>query len=129
MISLIFIFGLNEVEGSWNTIWMCWRVSQSSLPLSLVMSLPWKKISPSLGVSSQTRKRMKVLLPQPDSPTRPRVLPLYIFRLTSLQAVSSLPPLAGKRLVTWLCVQHQIFFIKHNVYLPETEPRPISLRV
>ena len=48
----------------------------------------------------ETRNLINVLLPHPDSPTRPSVSPLYIFRLISLFASRVRPCDAANLLVS-----------------------------
>ena len=45
-------------------------------------SAPLNQISPELGSISRRMQRPVVDLPQPDSPTRPRVSPLPMSKLT-----------------------------------------------
>ena len=52
------------------------RFWRSFSPFNLVISMPLYMISPSSGVSRETRNRIKVDFPQPDSPTSPSVFPL-----------------------------------------------------
>ena len=46
------------------------------------MSLPWKHTVPPVMVSSRRRQRPRVDLPQPDSPTTPKISPLFTVRVT-----------------------------------------------
>src|SRR5271169_5271881 len=55
---------------------MARRVLRSCLPPSVVISSPAKRILPVVGSITRSRQRATVDLPQPDSPTRPRVSPL-----------------------------------------------------
>ena len=75
MMSPTLMRGCSEAYGSWNTIWIWRRSGCIWLRLSLAMSWPWNLISPEVGSSSRTMQRPRVDLPQPDSPTRPRVSP------------------------------------------------------
>ena len=54
------------------------------------MSCPWKDTDPSVMVSSRRRHRPRVDLPQPDSPTTPKISPLATDRETPPTAWSSL---------------------------------------
>src|SRR5664279_1298047 len=74
------IRGFRDEYGSCSTIWMLRRTALSALPDSWAMSSPWNKICPSVGWSRRMSSRAVVDLPQPDSPTSPRVSPLYSFR-------------------------------------------------
>ena len=67
--------GLSEAYGSWKTICISPRRGRSSRLLTCVMSRPSNLIEPSVGSSNRTRQRPSVVLPQPDSPTRPSVFP------------------------------------------------------
>ncbi len=71
--------GLRAVMGSWNTIAICWpQYGRMSLGDSWAMSAPSKRMRPSrtaLGASSPMIERASTDLPDPDSPTMPRVLP------------------------------------------------------
>ena len=67
--------GFRLEYGSWKTIWSSRRNGRSARLPSLPMGLPSKTISPSVGSRSRTIVRPSVVLPQPDSPTRPRVSP------------------------------------------------------
>src|SRR6516164_2818621 len=51
------------------------RSATSSLRSSLAMSTPSKRISPAVGFSSRRMQRPVVVLPQPLSPTSPKVSP------------------------------------------------------
>jgi hypothetical protein len=67
--------GLSDEIGSWNTSWSRVRTERSSLPDSSVRSVPPKRTRPEVGGGSWTMALPVVDLPQPDSPTRPRVSP------------------------------------------------------
>src|SRR3954447_18797971 len=58
------------------------RMSRSALPLRLKMSWPLNRTVPAVGRSSAMSNRPSVDLPQPDSPTTPRVSPLRRSKLT-----------------------------------------------
>src|SRR5665647_2756489 len=73
------IRGFSDEYGSCSTIWMLRRTALSALPDSWAMSSPWNRIWPSVGFSSRISSRAVVDFPQPDSPTTPRVSPLYSF--------------------------------------------------
>ena len=61
--------------GSWNTICMRRRALRSCSPLSVVRSTPSKRTVPAVGSTRRSTARPNVDLPQPDSPTRPSVVP------------------------------------------------------
>ena len=64
-----------------------WRRTGSSwLRLAFVMSSPRKRISPEVALISLTSTRIKVVLPQPDSPTIPSVSPFWSANETSSTA-------------------------------------------
>src|ERR1700694_538442 len=62
--------------------------------LSLLRLSPSNQISPESGFSSATTSRPRVVFPQPDSPTRPKVSPLAIERET-LETAFTLPTVRG----------------------------------
>src|SRR3712207_7365833 len=70
--------------------------------LKPVMSVPLNQTEPPVGSSSLTRVRPVVVLPQPDSPTRPRVSPAESVKLTPSTAYTVptclrvTPPRIGK---------------------------------
>ena len=72
MMSPTFFRGFRLAMGSWKIICMSvrsmLRVSRSILP---VMSLPWKVMRPPVGAYRRMTLRPMVVLPEPDSPTRP----------------------------------------------------------
>src|ERR1041384_4055647 len=55
----------------------------SSLGFRVAMSVPSKRTFPSVGAVRWRRARPRVVLPQPDSPTRPRVSPRKTSKLMS----------------------------------------------
>jgi len=67
--------GFSDAYGSWKIIIISRRNGRISVRESLVMSWPRKVIFPSVGSSSFMMQRAIVDLPQPDSPTTPRVSP------------------------------------------------------
>ena len=78
--------GSTNEPGSWNTIWiLCRRRRDRRSP----SSLPAKLILPADGASRPTRTLATVDLPQPLSPTMPRLRPLGTEKLTESTAVSS----------------------------------------
>ncbi len=67
--------GLSDEYGSWKITWMPRRMSRISRAPRWVMSVPAKPMVPAVGSSSLSTVRPTVVLPQPDSPTRPSVSP------------------------------------------------------
>ena len=88
--------------------WMSRRSRRYSRPLERARSLPSKLIEPDVGLSSPTSIRPIVVLPQPDSPTRPSVSPLRMSNDTSATALTaptrrcSTPLVTGKSLTRCL---------------------------
>ena len=68
--------------------WMSRRSRRYSRPLLLARSLPPKRITPAVGFSRPTSIRPMVVLPQPDSPTRPSVSPLRMSNDTPATALT-----------------------------------------
>ena len=66
---------------------MSFRKALTSDVESLVMSIPLYKISPAVAFSNCKIALAKVDLPQPDSPTNPKVSPSYSLKLTSSTAL------------------------------------------
>ncbi len=89
MMSPTVMRGLSEVYGSWKTIWMLRRTAFRARPDSLVTSSPLNRIDPSVGRSRLTSSRASVDLPQPDSPTTPRVSPRPSSRSTPSTALTA----------------------------------------
>src|ERR1051325_9115548 len=71
--------GFNDEYGSWNTIWIRRRCDRSRLAVNV---WPSKLTVPDVGLQSPTIARPSVDLPQPDSPTSPRVSPRASVRST-----------------------------------------------
>src|SRR5499425_824582 len=67
--------GLSDAYGSWNTACTERRYARSLPPSSAWRSCPSKRMTPPVGRSSISTILAVVVLPQPDSPTTPRVLP------------------------------------------------------
>src|SRR5579884_1323371 len=80
------------------------RCSWSASPVSCTRSLPSKRIWPEVGSISRSTTLPKVVLPEPDSPTKPYEVPAGIDMLTSSTALTSptrwlkSPPRIGKYL-------------------------------
>src|SRR5437016_11101118 len=70
------ILGSSEECGSWNMSCRSRRLRRSSPPCSLDTSTPPRVTAPELGRSSATIILPIVVLPHPDSPTRPKVVPV-----------------------------------------------------
>src|SRR6266700_468372 len=97
--------GFSDKYGSWKMIWRSWRIGRSAPPLRWVMSRPSKTIFPPVGSSSRTTARPVVVLPQPDSPTRPSVSPGATVKSTPSTARTTPPernslPRTGKCLAS-----------------------------
>ena len=75
------IRGFSEEYGSWKTIWTCRRYARSCSKESPPIDAPSKRMSPEVGVMSFMIIRPVVVLPQPDSPTRPTVSPPAMSKL------------------------------------------------
>ncbi len=78
--------GLRDEKGFWNTICILDLRPLSASPESPVTSSPSKTIRPESGSIRRRRSLPRVDFPQPDSPTRPRISPLPIARLTPFTA-------------------------------------------
>ena len=70
--------------GSWNTLWIRARSRLRTKRDSETgaMSVPSNTMAPSVGSISRASNRTMVDLPQPDSPTNPRLSPRPIERST-----------------------------------------------
>ena len=87
MLSPIGERGSSDAYGSWKMICIRRRNGFSSSPLSLAMSVPSNMIVPAVGSIRRSSSRPTVVLPQPDSPTRPSVSPR---RIVEVHAVHGL---------------------------------------
>ena len=67
--------GLSELPGSWKTMPTVFRKGFSSWLFAPVMSMPQTVILPADTGRSATAARPMVVLPEPDSPTRPITSP------------------------------------------------------
>src|SRR5437899_4960546 len=98
-----------EADGSWNIRCTLRRRRRSSDPPTDDSSTPPTKMRPAVGRSSATIMRAMVDLPQPDSPTRPKVSPGATEKDTSAVALSSAlwrlmnPPVETEYVLTTLC--------------------------
>ena len=81
--------GFSELMGSWKIICMRVRALRSALPDSLVMLTPSSSTVPLDGSTMRIRALPVVDLPQPDSPTSPRVSPSMISKLTPATALTA----------------------------------------
>ena len=82
--------GFSDRYGSWKTICTRLRSGRSAPDGIVAMSRPLSAPSstePPLGSIRRTMQRATVDLPEPDSPTMPRVWPRRISRLTSVAAL------------------------------------------
>src|SRR5579883_1574590 len=101
MMARMVMRGSSEVYGSWKTICR-WRwTSRRREPLRCEISCPSKMTWPPFGSYRRTIVCASVLLPQPDSPTRPKVSPTRTSNETSSTARSRTgrlrkPPPTGK---------------------------------
>ncbi|MNR41522.1 hypothetical protein D3C85_1599170 [compost metagenome] len=75
MMSPMVMRGFKEASGSWKIIWISLRFSRNAPCSSLVKSCPSHTTLPSVAGTRPISARAKVDLPQPDSPTTPRVSP------------------------------------------------------
>src|SRR5215510_5516007 len=89
-------------------ICMSRRSARSDRLSRVVTFLPWNQTSPEVGSMSRRMQRPVVDFPQPDSPTRPRVSPAWMSKLTPSTAWTRAtsreksPPLMGKCLTSLL---------------------------
>jgi hypothetical protein len=72
----------SDAYGSWKIIISSRRIGRISARESLVMSRPSNSTFPPVGSSSRMMHRAIVDLPQPDSPTTPRVSPRLTVKVT-----------------------------------------------
>ena len=84
--------GLSVESGFWNTIWMARSASWERLPAVDLSTSPSKVMVPESAGMSPVTHLASVVLPLPDSPTRPNVSPLRRLRETSATAVSCRRP-------------------------------------
>lgn len=87
-ISSAVIRGSSEVYGSCMTSWMSRLRRRSSADDSPSRSRPSTRTVPEVGRSRAIRRRARVDLPHPDSPTRPRVEPCFRIRSTPSTALT-----------------------------------------
>ena len=99
--------GFSDAYGSWKIIVTSRRIGRIRARESFVMSLPSKVILPAVGSSSRTMQRASVDLPQPDSPTIPRVSPALTLKVTPSTAFTEaisfwkmIPRVIGKYFLT-----------------------------
>src|SRR5262245_27423635 len=100
--------GFSEAYGSWNTACTERRYARRFALSSVWRSCPSKRMMPPVGRSSSSTIFAVVVLPQPDSPTTPRVLPGSIENemsstaRTTATSRDSRPRLTGKCLTRFL---------------------------
>ena len=82
------ILGSSDDCGSWNMSCRSRRLRRSSAPRRADTPTPSSVTSPELGLSSATISLPSVVLPQPDSPTRPNVVPAGTEKDTSETALT-----------------------------------------
>ena len=75
--------GSSEAAGSWKTTPMFLRRARCSALGIVARSWPWMRSEPSAMVSRPRTDLAMVDLPEPDSPTRPRISPGATWKLTS----------------------------------------------
>jgi hypothetical protein len=81
--------GFSDAYGSWKIIIISRRSGRMSARERCVMSRPSKTTRPPVGSSSRMMHRAIVDLPQPDSPTTPRVSPSRTVKLTPSTAFTA----------------------------------------
>ena len=84
--------GLSVESGFWNTIWMARSASCERLPAVDLRTPPSKVTVPESAGMSPVTHLASVVLPLPDSPTRPKVSPFFRLSDTLATAVSFLDP-------------------------------------
>ena len=85
-----FIRGSSDPNGSWKMICARRRKSRSSFRDAVSTSRPSNRTEPEVAGRSRRISRASVLLPEPDSPTRPSTSPRWMSRSTPSTAVSRL---------------------------------------
>src|SRR5262245_17111487 len=100
MMSPTVMRGSRDAYGSWKIIWNSRRCRRSRSPRRRPRSTSLKRTWPEVRGRSWAISRPSVLLPQPDSPTRPRHSPRRISKLTPSTAFTDVPRRAGKCLTT-----------------------------
>src|SRR6266478_8334304 len=85
--------GLSEEYESWNTICTWRRNAPTAIPSGTPTASPSKISSPASGITRCSSSRARVDLPQPDSPTIPKVSPLSTANEIPSTACTDLPPL------------------------------------
>ena len=80
--------GSSEPTGSWKTTWICGRSRRTAPPPRCVMSVPSSLMLPAVGSIRRRMMRARVVLPEPDSPTRPTASPGPMSRSTSVTALT-----------------------------------------
>ncbi len=84
--------GLSDAYGFWKMIWMRRLYGMNSFADIDRMSRPSKIASPVVASCSRISVSPTVVLPEPDSPTRPSVLPFGSWNETSFTASNSRVP-------------------------------------
>jgi len=84
--------GLSEEKGSWKTICIQRRCSRPGCTPGAIQCTPPNSTVPLVASTRRIRVRASVDLPQPDSPTMPRVRPSCRSKLTALSALKRLLP-------------------------------------
>ena len=84
--------GLNEAAGSWKTNPILRRIVENSRSLKPTISCPSTLRLPPLALVRPAIARPIVVLPEPDSPTRPYTSPALMSKLTFFTAWKSARP-------------------------------------
>src|SRR3989449_2338149 len=103
MISPTRIRGLSELYGSWKTTCTLRRWSRSAVPVSSARLRPSNSMAPAVGASAASTSFEVVVLPHPDSPTRPSVSPALIVKLIPSTALTTPRPLPSSEPPTGKC--------------------------
>src|SRR5258708_4769009 len=100
MMSPTVMRGSSDEYGSWKIICRLRRIARSFSPRIELNSSPSNRTRPAVSGISWATSRPRVDLPQPDSPTNPRVSPRLIWNDTPSTAWTFWPNPAGKCLTT-----------------------------
>ena len=109
--------GFNEAYGSWKMICILRRMALREPERIVIMFSPSKVTSPEVGSIRRRMERPTVVLPQPDSPTSPRVSPFLTVKLTLSTACTCAtvrwrsPPRTGKYFTRSLTINKSGFWL------------------
>src|SRR5829696_8928246 len=95
--------GSSDEYGSWKTMCSSRRSGRIARREMCVISRPLRRIVPAVGSSSRMTQLPTVVLPLPDSPTRPTISPGAIVKLTPSTACTVPPPPVSCE-PTWKCL-------------------------